>query len=384
MADQHAPPDKPERNFDRRRHLWIMQLVKDSRLTPTAFRVGILLSEQYMNRKKGGLAWPSVATLRADLDVCERAMQDAIKLLVDREHLTRENRVGKTPFYAMRENTKTPSEKTEEIQGIKGINPRTNLHTQTPADLCASPPQICSTDPRRFVPEPPHKSAPKPIEEPSYRTSSIEPRRSASPHADAHERENPESEFLIERDSPSGKIAVAESSQGAFREAETKARPKPTEIPRSGQIAKLQRKPVQIDMIAEDAKRLLRETMIAFRKVYPTGPHCPIDDDDWKKVTPLMRAALKIAKAADILDGAARYAASGQDPDFIRDPRNWLKDRDWRKPWPKKTPRAAPTPFQTVRQRTHDSIRAKLAEWSGQDAAGEMKDITPNTIIIEG
>lgn len=370
MAEKNVPPDTPVKNFDRRRHTWIMQLVKDSRLTPTALRVGILLAQEYMNRKKGGLAWPAVPTLCADLGAGERNVRDAIQQLVALGHLFRENREGKTPFYSMRENAKIQWEKNEQTQGIGAADPCGFAHPSTPADLRADPCGFTSTTPADLRPEPLRAPAPKPIDEPSERTSVIEPRRSASPRADARESDNSAKENSIRQALPDqgGEIDAAGSSQ-ADRNAEPKAIARTTRARTAGKIAKPPRAPLQIDMLAEDAKRTAVETLRVFREIYPTGAHHPHDDRAWQEVGAKMRAALKVAPAAEILAGATRYAASGQDPEFIKAPKNWLESRDWGKAYPPRTRRANAFDHTASAQRAQLELAAIAANEFGSSPA---------------
>jgi hypothetical protein len=135
---------------------------------------------------------------------------------------------------------------------------------------------------------------------------------------------------------PSVKIAAAASSQ-VRQEEKTKASAMASKPRTAGKRAK----PAQGDLIAEDAARVVVETLKEVRAIYPVGKRHPHDEAAWQKVGMELRKALRIASASEILDGMARYSASGENFDYIRDPRNWLKDRDWLKPWIPKRARAA-------------------------------------------
>jgi hypothetical protein len=420
MADASDLKKGDDRAFASAKFRWLDCIALDPELSDTARRVAIRFATFYIRRhpadpKKDRVAYPSAERLSGDLSCSRASIFRAFSQLDERGFLTSERFAGATTRYRMA----FPADCSRpETDGVHTAKPE---ESQREAD--ADPSHRCDTPTRRTdetLPVASERPLPSHSCDPTRRTDAtqipgnenreenpgnLKPSgRSASPHADAHEGENPGSEFLIERDSPSGKIAEAESSQGAFREVETKAAAKPTEIPRSGRArthrdSSARSAPKQLALISApspNGKRLangglpahLVEPFEEFWSIYPRP-----DDKGTARIEFEQAANDGRGTPAEIIEGARRYRAERaqdtRDPATVRrytaKPATWLRAESWTNaPAPTSAPRAAPIPFQTVRQRTHDSIRAKLAEWRGESEPGEMKDITPNTIVIEG
>ena len=80
-----AAPDK-RFQLEQLREAWQFQLLADTALPISCLRVGVALC-WYMNRRKRGLAWPSMATLAVRTRLSARTVMRAIKWLEDGKHL---------------------------------------------------------------------------------------------------------------------------------------------------------------------------------------------------------------------------------------------------------------------------------------------------------
>jgi hypothetical protein len=65
---------------------WLEQLAMDDELPGAAYRIGMLFATIFMNREKG-YAWPSMTTLANRLNMSERGVQKAIRVMVEKGHL---------------------------------------------------------------------------------------------------------------------------------------------------------------------------------------------------------------------------------------------------------------------------------------------------------
>jgi hypothetical protein len=185
---------------------------------------------------------------------------------------------------------------------------------------------------------------------------------------------------LIEQDSPSGKVAEAESSQGAFREAETKAAAKATQVPPSGKV-RTQRDPgaktpaTQLALIparSPNGKRLanrglpaqLVEPFEEFWSIYPRP-----DDKGTARIAFEQAVIGGKGAPAEIIEGARRYRAErAQDPrdpatvrHYTAKPATWLRAESWTNA-PTSAPRANGFDRAGAAQRSHLEGAARAAE----------------------
>ncbi|MER9461961.1 helix-turn-helix domain-containing protein [Mesorhizobium sp. M0387] len=92
-ADKAAKPITPD--VGRKKFALIIRMMNCRAISPIAYRLGCLLLLKYRNEKKGGLCYPAIETLAADLEVNEKTIRRAIKEIVDNRFFTIQRAGGK-------------------------------------------------------------------------------------------------------------------------------------------------------------------------------------------------------------------------------------------------------------------------------------------------
>jgi hypothetical protein len=368
-------------DFTARKFAWLDRVHADHRISALGFSVAYVIA-RHINRKSGE-AWPTQETIARQIPaptgqgcLSVRAVQKQIATLMAAELLSVTPGTGKTSsVYKLLDDETAKA-------GANSGSPLTTRRGEQPFVSGANDGSSLGRTAVRGRGEQPFVH--NPLNESFDGTPLKEPIEERSPSARAASRgaeptaaEKPKS---TEWNSPStsSTIEPIKESKEAFRNAEAKSAAKPANAPPAGKFAKLQREPVQVDMLAEDGDRQRRETMIAFVKAYPPSPNTPINGAGWKKVVPSMRKALAIAPAAEIIAGTERYAASGPTPDRIYGPRRFLDEEMFRRPWPIEKPRTY------GRQNAHDGmaeqrarLEANLASLQSGEGAGTFDPSNP-------
>jgi uncharacterized protein YdaU (DUF1376 family) len=189
---------------------------------------------------------------------------------------------------------------------------------------------------------------------------------------------------IVEKRSAAGKLGNAAKSLKSLESTSANANAKPerserilkpepesepkTEKEKEGDIAGL---PMQMPvvMVASKGQRNRRSKNIAtdiepdFREFMRQFPN-PIDEGAAK---PAYRRARRKASAAELLDGAVRYATEkrGADPQFIKSPRSWLDAESWKNPPRLGTVGLRPSGPNRQSEEMHDSVSA-LQRWGNQ------------------
>jgi hypothetical protein len=83
---QSAPQVSRTKEFNRRRFIWLDQVMADRELTASVFKVAYNLGQRF-NEREGGAAWPSVRTISETVGLSKSVVLDAVRLLQDRGHL---------------------------------------------------------------------------------------------------------------------------------------------------------------------------------------------------------------------------------------------------------------------------------------------------------
>jgi len=77
--------EKIRRKIASQKYQWLRSIMRDTEVSPFAFRLACLLVWEYRNESKGGECYPSLATLAADFGVNEKTVRRAIDELVTRK-----------------------------------------------------------------------------------------------------------------------------------------------------------------------------------------------------------------------------------------------------------------------------------------------------------
>lgn len=130
--------------FTARKFAWLLQVAADAALKHSAVRVAIVLADRW-NRKTGD-AWPSIEFIRDNTRLSRAGVHNAIRELIDRDHLERERSGGKqggTSRYrprlsgeqlSMNVDSSTPKQSTRvDSSTLKTVNGR-GLELSTPVD----------------------------------------------------------------------------------------------------------------------------------------------------------------------------------------------------------------------------------------------------------
>ncbi|CAJ0885239.1 hypothetical protein AMST5_03597 [freshwater sediment metagenome] len=129
--------DLASRKFDA-----MLGVALDPDLPKLATRVMVLIATRYMNADHGGEAWPSIATLRRDLNIAsDAAVRKALAALVANSHLVAEHRAGATTVYRLPSDQNPASKST----GVESATPIQN-EADTPVSFEADTPPIFEAD----------------------------------------------------------------------------------------------------------------------------------------------------------------------------------------------------------------------------------------------
>jgi hypothetical protein len=79
------------KEFNRRRFIWLDQVMTDGKLAASAFKVAYKLG-QHFNEAQGGAAWPSIQTISAGTALPKTVVMRAVRGLQERGHLAIEAR----------------------------------------------------------------------------------------------------------------------------------------------------------------------------------------------------------------------------------------------------------------------------------------------------